>query len=89
MLRITENPHNGKTVSFRLDGTLTAASCADLEALCSQYQQTEGKVIQLDMAGVVFMNEEVARRVVELRSDRLTIINCSPFIEMLLRMVET
>ena len=89
MLRITKNSHSGKTVSFRLDGTLTAASCADLEALCSHYQESEGKLVQLDMAGVVFMNEEVAKRLVELRSDRLSIINCSPFIEMLLRMVAT
>jgi anti-anti-sigma regulatory factor len=89
MLRITENFQKGKTIGFRLDGTLTEASCAELEALCSQYQESEGKVVQLDMAGVIFMNEEVAKRLVDLRSDRLSIINCSPFIEMLLRMVAT
>lgn len=89
MLRITENFHQDKTIGFRLDGTLTADSCAELEALCTQYRESEGKVIQLDMTGVVFMNEEVAKRLVELRSDRLSIINCSPFIEMLLRMVAT
>lgn len=89
MLRITENFQKGETIGFRLDGTLTAESCAELESLCTQYQESEGKVIQLDMAGVVFMNEEVAKRLVELRSDRLSIINCSPFIEMLLRMVGT
>jgi anti-anti-sigma regulatory factor len=89
MLRITENFYNSKTVIFRLDGTLTAASCAELAVLCSQYQDSEGKVVQLDMAGVVFMKEEVAKRLLGLRSDRLSIINCSPFIEMLLRMVAT
>jgi anti-anti-sigma regulatory factor len=89
MLRIAENFQNGKIIGFRLDGTLTEASCAELEALCSRYQAIEGKVVQLDMAGVVFMNEEVAKRLMELRSDRLSIINCSPFIEMLLRMVAT
>ena len=87
MLRITENFQKGETIGFRLDGTLTADSCTDLEALCIHYQESEGKLIQLDMAGVVFMNEEVAKRLAELRSDRLSIINCSPFIEMLLRMV--
>jgi hypothetical protein len=87
MMRITENFQKGETIGFRLDGTLTADSCAELEALCIQYQVSEGKLIQLDMAGVVFMNEEVAKRLAELRSDRLSIINCSPFIEMLLRMV--
>jgi anti-anti-sigma regulatory factor len=61
MLRITENFQKGKTIGFRLDGTLTEASCAELEALCSRYQESEGKVVQLDMAGVVFMNEELAK----------------------------
>lgn len=89
MLRITENSQNERTVSFRLDGTLTAASCAELESLCYRYQESDGKIIQLDMAGVVFMNEEVAKRLMELRSNRLSIINCSPFVEMLLRTVAT
>lgn len=89
MLRITENPENGKTVRFRLDGTLTAASYPDLEALCSQYQRSDGKIILLDMAGLVFMSDEVARKVLELRTDRLRIINCSPFIETLLKTLES
>ena len=88
MLRITENSENGKTVRFRLDGTLTAASYSDLEALCSQYQGSNGKIILLDMAGVVFMNDEVVKKLVKLQSDRLRIINCSPFIETLLKTVE-
>jgi anti-anti-sigma regulatory factor len=87
MLRITENSQNGEAIIFRLDGTLTVASCVELEAMCSQYQESDGKMIHLDMAGVVFMNEEVAKRLVELRTDRLSIINCSPFIEMLLKTV--
>jgi len=89
MLRITENSENGKTVRFRLDGTLTAASYSELEALCSQYQGSDGKIILLDMAGVVFMSDEVARKVLELRTDRLSIINCSPFIETLLKTSES
>jgi hypothetical protein len=35
------------------------------------------------------MNDESAKRLVELRSDRLKIVNCSPFIETLLQIVET
>ena len=89
MLRITENSQNGEAIIFRLDGTLTVASCVELEAMCSQYQESDGKMIHLDMAGVVFMNEEVAKRLVELRTDRLSIINCSPFVEMLLGTVAT
>ena len=89
MLRITQSFLNEQTTVFRLDGTLTAVSCVELKALCSQIQHSDGKIIHLDMGGVVFMNEEVAKRLVELRSNRLSIINCSPFVEMLLRTVAT
>ncbi len=37
MLRITESSENG-TVRLRLDGTLTAASCSELETACSRHQ---------------------------------------------------
>ena len=89
MLRITQSSPNEETVSLRLDGNLTATACGELEALCSQYPESDGKIIHLDMAGVVFINEEVAKRLMELRSNRLSIINCSPFVEILLRTVAT
>jgi anti-anti-sigma regulatory factor len=88
MLRITENSENGKTVTLRLDGTLAAGSYSELETLCSQYQARDGITILLDMAGVVFMNDEVAKKLVKLQSDRLRIINCSPFIETLLQTMD-
>jgi anti-anti-sigma regulatory factor len=88
MLRITENLENGKTVRLRLDGSVSAVSLPDLEEICSRHQGTDAEVILLDLAGVVFMNDEVARKFVELRNERLRIINCSPFIEALLKTVE-
>lgn len=88
MLRITENLENGKTVRLRLDGTVSAVSLPELEEICSRHQGADANVILLDLAGVVFMNDDVARRFVELRNDRLRIINCSPFIEALLKTVE-
>jgi anti-anti-sigma regulatory factor len=88
MLRITENSENSKTVRLRLDGTLNALSLPELEAICIRHQSDHRKVIILDMAGVLFMSDEVAKKLVELRSDQLRIINCSPFIETLLKTVE-
>jgi anti-anti-sigma regulatory factor len=89
MLKITESLENTKTVRLRLDGTLNALSLRQVEEICSRHYSENGKVILLDLAGVVFMNDESATRLVELRSDRLKIINCSPFIETLLQIVET
>jgi anti-anti-sigma regulatory factor len=88
MLRITENAENGKTVRLRLDGTVNSTSYTELEAACSRHQKSAGKVILVDMAGVVFMNNEVASKLAGIRSEQLRIINCSPFIETLLNTVE-
>jgi anti-anti-sigma regulatory factor len=88
MLRITENLENGKTIRLRLDGTLNSLSLPELEEVCSRHQSGDGKVILLDFAGVVFMNSDSAKKLAELRGDRLKIINCSPFIETLLETVD-
>jgi len=88
MLRITENLESGKTVRLRLDGTISTASLPELEEICSRHQTANATVILLDLAGVVFMSDETARKLLELRDDRLRIINCSPFIETLLSTVE-
>jgi anti-anti-sigma regulatory factor len=88
MLRITENTENGRTVRLRLDGTVTSTSYSELETVCSRHQEAPRKTILLDMAGVVFMNNEVAGKLAGLQSEQLRIINCSPFIETLLKTVE-
>jgi anti-anti-sigma regulatory factor len=88
MLRITENTENGKTVRLRLDGTVTSTSYEELEAICIRHRETSAKIILVDMAGVVFMNNEVASKLAGLRGEQLRIINCSPFIETLLNTVE-
>ena len=89
MLRITENDDNEKTVRLRLDGTVNSTSYAELAAACSHHRETAGKIILVDMAGVVFMNNEVASKLARLRNAQLRIINCSPFIETLLNTVES
>jgi hypothetical protein len=78
MLRITENSENGKTVRLRIDGTLTEICYPALESICARHQRSAGIVLLLDMAGVVFMQDEVAK-LASLRGDRLRIINLFPF----------
>ena len=87
MLRITEDSENGKTVRLRIDGTLTEIGYPELESICARHQRSDGIVLLLDMAGVVFMQDEVAKKLANLRGERLRIINCSPFIETLLETV--
>ena len=87
MLRITESLEADQTVRLRLDGTVNAQSLPELEEICSIHLGNNGQVIVLDLAGVDFMTDEGAKKLVELRSDRFRIINCSPFIETLLEAV--
>lgn len=88
MLRITENAENGKVIRLRLDGTVTSTSYAELEATCARHRETPSKIILVDMAGVMFMDNEVASKLGRLRGEKLRIINCSPFIETLLNTVK-
>jgi len=88
MLRITESIENGKTIRLRLDGTITAESFAEIDEAYILQRQRDQRTIILDMAGVSFMNPESAQKLVQLRSENLRIINCSPFIATLLDTAE-
>lgn len=87
MLRITENFENGKTVRLRIDGNLTESGYPELESIFARHHGSNDIVLLLDMAGVVFMQAAVAKKLVNLRGERLRLINCSPFIETLLETV--
>jgi hypothetical protein len=84
MLRITEIFENRETVRLRLDGTLSTQSYKDFADILSAHQQTGGKMIVVDLAGVGFMDDEPARKMATMPGERMRIINCSPFIETLL-----
>jgi anti-anti-sigma regulatory factor len=87
MLKITENLENGNTVRLRLDGTVSHDAFSELTHACSCHRDGTERTIILDMAGVEYMNDQVARELVSLRSEYLRIINCSPFIATLLETI--
>ena len=85
MLKITENFENGKTVRLRLDGTLSNETFDQLTRAFTLHRDGVSRTVILDMAGVDFMNDQAARELVNMRSEHLRIINCSPFIATLLQ----
>ena len=87
MLKITENLENGNTVRLRLDGTLSNETFDELTHAFSLHRDGAGRTIILDLAGVEYMNDKVARALVNMRSEHLRIINCSPFIATLLETI--
>lgn len=87
MLRITEIPETDGTVRLRLDGTLSGSSFEELTRACARYRGPEIESITLDMSGLEFMSNDAAFKVAALRGDRLKLVNCSAFIEMLIENV--
>ena len=84
MLRITEQRESENTMRIRLDGNLDLEGYAELEALWAGPSAHQASLLVLDMTGVVYMSDEAARKLTSQRGDSFHIINCSPFIEMLL-----
>lgn len=84
MLRITEQHESAKTLRLRLDGTVDGTSFAELQHACSE---NNNHIVVLDMTGVMFMSEDAACQLAKLRCGSLHIVNCSPFLEMLLNSV--
>lgn len=84
MLKITETRENGSTLRLRLDGNVSAESFDELAELCKRRRVAADEILIVDMSGVSFMSHDAARHLVDLRSDSLRIINCSPFIAALL-----
>jgi anti-anti-sigma regulatory factor len=87
MLRITESFENAKAMRLRLDGTLSDDSYQEFARILAPHEQAGGKTIIVDLAGVDFMSERAARQIAARQSERVRIINCSPFIETLLQAV--
>jgi hypothetical protein len=83
MLRITETV-DSRFIRLRLDGSVSSEAADDLRKLCVSYQTDGARTMVIDMDGVSFMSPEAARKVAQMRTDSLRVINCSPFIATLL-----
>ena len=84
MLKITENIDSENTIRLRLDGTMSIDGFGELADVYTAHRDSIGRTVILDMAGVDFMNDQAASRLIGLCNERLRIINCSPFIATLL-----
>jgi anti-anti-sigma regulatory factor len=84
MLKITEDIESENTVRLRLDGTMSIDSFGELANIYTAHRDSIGRTVILDMAGVDFMNDQAASRLIGLCNEGLRIINCSPFIATLL-----
>lgn len=84
MLKITENIESENTIRLRLDGTMSIDGFGELADVYTAHRDSIGRTVILDMAGVDFMNDQAASRLIGLCNERLRIINCSPFIATLL-----
>ncbi len=85
MLRITEISKDEKAVNLRLDGKLVGTWVSDLERQCLYYRDEENKTVVIDFSGVTFIDNKSVRMLEKIKDERIKIVNCSLFIEALLR----
>jgi anti-anti-sigma regulatory factor len=84
MLRITETLEDAKAARLKLEGVLTSENYPELNAVIQRNCRYESRTLILDMRGVTYLDENAACELTRLRSERLSVINCSPFVETML-----
>ncbi len=84
MLKITEASKDNKAVVLRLDGKVVGSWVSSLKQICQQYRDEENKNIVLDFSGVTFIDNKGVRMLWKIKNDRIKMVNCSPFVRLLL-----
>ena len=84
MLRIRHNHENRNIVRLRLDGSITDDTLNDLVAACAHLPNGGQTTTILDMAGVEYISNSAALKLMAMRAEHFRIINCSPFIDSML-----
>jgi anti-anti-sigma regulatory factor len=82
MLRIEEKKTGNKSTTLKLDGKIEALYVNELRVICDKLMK-KGR-LTLDFKGVSFIDEESVDMFAKLADKKLKIINCSPFIALLL-----
>jgi anti-anti-sigma regulatory factor len=87
MLRISEKKEGEKTKVLYLEGKLRQDNVKDLQGEIVKGINT-GESVILDFAKVVYLDDEAARLIKNLKDSRLTLRNCSLFIRTALKIEE-
>jgi ABC-type transporter Mla MlaB component len=83
MLKISE-PLANHAVTLKLEGRLIGPWVAELKKSCEEHLAAK-RSINLDFADVTFADRAGLALLLRLRSQGVTLVNCSPFMEEELR----
>jgi anti-anti-sigma regulatory factor len=84
MLRLTRTTRRPHEVVLVLEGQVVAEWVRLLEEECLELSETDHKLL-LDLAGVSYLDRRAVRLLRELSARSVSIINCPPLVEDLLR----
>lgn len=84
MLRVTRTNRLPHQVVLMLEGQIVAEWVELLEGECARLLQTEPRVL-LDLANVSYVDPRGARLLRDLAAGPVTLINCPPLVEDLVR----
>lgn len=84
MLRLTRTGRHPYEVILKAEGQIVAEWVGLLEAECLDLLGSDRQV-SLDLGDVTYLDRRAVRLLRRLAEQRITIINCSPLVEELLR----
>jgi anti-anti-sigma regulatory factor len=87
MLRITEKKEGDRTKVLYLEGKICQEYVKELRVEIDKGIRTGERVI-LDFAQVIFLDDDAARMIRQVKDSRLSLRNCSLFIRTALNMEE-
>jgi len=83
MLKITTIAKDEKTVTLQLEGRIVGQWVHEVRRECEKGLAQSSKVI-LDLAGVIFVNDQGIKVLKALKEYRVLLVRCSPFLSALL-----
>jgi len=86
LLRISEISGKGGEIVLRLEGRLTGGRVEMVETLCRHHLGKGGKALVVDLAGVSYLDREGALMLGRVKEAGARLVNCSPFLRLLLRL---
>lgn len=84
MLRISRISTGHESVTLQLDGSVSGAWVDELRQMAEAILD-DAKALVIDCRGVSFSDFQGQRLIRELRARKVTLVNCSPFLESQLR----
>ena len=84
MVKATKTEENAQYVRYRVEGVIDNYSSLCIEEILNEHINENARKVLLDFSEVSFISDNFLKKIKEIRSEKLVIVNCSPFLRELI-----